>query len=374
MIWSEQWLIDQGINVYFAEQLLDWYDENKRDLPWRKNNDPYRVWVSEIMLQQTRVDTVIPYYERFMEKFPTLDALAEAPEDEVLKSWEGLGYYSRARNLHAAAKEVKARYGSRVPDNKRDILSLKGIGPYTAGAILSIAFGQPEPAIDGNVMRVLSRFFLITDDIAKPSTRTAMEELLRETIPTDRAGDFNQALMEFGALLCTPKGPHCLICPVMSQCRGRLEGMEQSLPVKKKAKPPRPVQRLVAFVEGEGEQAGKFLIRRRPDGGLLAKLWELPHYELSEASKEMMPSAFLERHLLEEDGLAAVVGEWMLNAEHTFSHLHWELQVYRCRGQAVSAHALPREQYRWISIDDMADYTFPNVFIRILEHIHNGAS
>ena len=219
---------------------------------------------------------MIPYYERFMKSFRLSMRWPKRRKTKCSKVGRASVIYSRARHLHMAVKEVKERYGSRVPDNREEIV-LKGVGPYTAGAILSIAYGKPEPAVDGNVMRV-SRFYLITEDIAKPGTRLLMEKLVRKMMPEGRAGDFNQALMELGALICTPKSPHCLICPVMSNCRGRLEGMELSLPVKKKAKPPRPVQRLVAFVEGEDEHEGKFLIRRRPDEGLLAKMWELPHY------------------------------------------------------------------------------------------------
>jgi A/G-specific adenine glycosylase len=226
--------------VFFGRELLGWYDIVKRKLPWRINRDPYRVWVSEIMLQQTRVDTVIPYYERFMKRFPTVQALAEAPEDDVLKHWEGLGYYSRARNLQTGAREVVDRYNGIVPDDAAAVASLKGVGPYTAGAIMSIAFNRPEPAVDGNVMRVLSRFWLLEDDIAKPAARVKIERLARSIIPEGRAGDFNQALMELGALVCTPKSPGCLTCPVMEHCAGRLAGREVELPIKTKAKPPRP--------------------------------------------------------------------------------------------------------------------------------------
>jgi len=263
--------------AFFAAELLNWYDANKRDLPWRRDRDPYRIWVSEVMLQQTRVDTVIPYYERFMERFPTVRHLAEAPEEEVLKCWEGLGYYSRARNLQAGARQVVELYGGVVPDDKAAISSLKGIGPYTTGAILSIAYNKPEPAVDGNVMRVMSRYFLLEDDIAKPSARTKIERLAASIIPEGRAGDFNQAVMELGALVCTPKSPGCLLCPVLAQCAGRAAGRERDLPVKSKAKPPRPELRLAALVEGRGEHAGKVLVRRRPDSGLLARMWELPH-------------------------------------------------------------------------------------------------
>lgn len=224
----------KDINITgFQADLLNWYDQNKRDLPWRRERDPYRIWVSEIMLQQTKVDTVIPYYERFMSLFPTLDALADAEEETVLKAWEGLGYYSRARNLHQAVKEVKETYNSKVPDTE-EIHNLRGVGPYTAGAILSIAYGIPAPAVDGNVMRVLSRIFLIEDDIGKATTRKKFEALVNQIISTDKPSDFNQALMELGALICTPRSPSCLLCPVQSHCTGREAGIHESLPVKMK--------------------------------------------------------------------------------------------------------------------------------------------
>lgn len=258
---------------YFSHELLDWYDRNKRDLPWRRHRDPYYIWVSEIMLQQTRVDTVIPYFQRFIERFPTIEALADAPEDEVLKCWEGLGYYSRARNLQQAARQVKEQYGGMMPSGKDEVAGLKGVGPYTAGAIRSIAFNIPAPAVDGNVMRVLSRYFLIEEDIMKVRTRTHMEELVMTLIPEGRASDFSQALMELGALVCTPKSPKCLTCPVMHHCAARFEGKEEQLPIKTKAKPPRPEYRLTAIVEGSGQHQGKILVRRRPATGLLAGMW-----------------------------------------------------------------------------------------------------
>jgi len=364
---------------YFGTGLLGWYDVVKRKLPWRINRDPYRVWVSEIMLQQTRVDTVIPYYERFMARFPTVQALAEAPEEEVLKHWEGLGYYSRARNLQAGAKEVVDRFGGIVPDDAASVASLKGVGPYTAGAIMSIAFNRPEPAVDGNVMRVLSRFWLLEDDIAKPSTRVRIEKLARAIIPEGRAGDFNQALMELGALVCTPKSPGCLTCPVMERCEGRLAGKEKELPIKTKAKPPRPEWRLGIIVAGSGEHAGQVLVRQRPETGLLARMWELPHVLVpQEAEKrlgggraasgrktkgrmaaggavtapdmdaaagelalddrgaaavqrqERLPAMadWLARTMHEESGLLLRPLRHVTEAEHVFSHIHWKMDVF----------------------------------------------
>ncbi|WP_416235466.1 A/G-specific adenine glycosylase [Paenibacillus campi] len=327
----------QEAKRYFSRELLAWYDEHKRDLPWRRSRNPYHIWISEIMLQQTRVDTVIPYFLRFTERFPTVESLAEAPEEDVLKHWEGLGYYSRARNIQAAAKQVVERHGGIVPDTPEEISALKGIGPYTAGAVLSIAYNVPVPAVDGNVMRVLSRYFCLSDDIAKNATRVKMEKLAGELIPTGRASDFNQALMELGALVCTPKSPHCLTCPVMKHCEGRMNGMEEQLPIKTKAKPPRPEYRLLAVIEGQGEHAGKVLIRQRPATGLLARMWELPHVLASDAKKagagaELSETAAMERlgHVLETEGVEVRPQlEWM-SAEHTFSHIQWYMRVFRC--------------------------------------------
>lgn len=403
---------------YFSSELLDWYDINKRDLPWRRSRDPYHIWVSEIMLQQTRVDTVIPYFHRFIERFPTIEALADAPEDDVLKCWEGLGYYSRARNLQRAARQITEQYGGVMPSGKEEVAGLKGVGPYTAGAIRSIAFNIPAAAVDGNVMRVLSRYFLIEDDIMKIKTRTRMEELVLTLVPEGRASDFTQALMELGALICTPKSPKCLVCPVMEHCAGRLEGMEESLPVKTKAKPPRPEHRLAAIVEGTGVHEGKILIRKRPATGLLAGMWELPHIEVpsgvgavstkgatepSDASAVSTKGSAAASETISvrsdtvvvppekaavirlTDGLLAEgvpvrpIGHYM-DAEHTFSHIQWKMSVYRCVWQeepeslsglqaaesAAAYEAGETNDFRWIGADDMERYAFPNVFIRIL--------
>ncbi|ETT60403.1 A/G-specific adenine glycosylase [Paenibacillus sp. FSL H8-0457] len=368
---------------YFSQELLDWYEINKRDLPWRRHRDPYYIWVSEIMLQQTRVDTVIPYFHRFIERFPTIQSLADAPEDDVLKCWEGLGYYSRARNLQAAARQVTEQYDGVMPSGKDEVSGLKGIGPYTSGAIRSIAFNIPAAAVDGNVMRVLSRYFLIEEDIMKVKTRTKMEDLVLTLVPDGRASDFTQALMELGALICTPKSPKCLVCPVMEHCSARLEGKEESLPIKTKAKPPRPEYRLTAIVEGTGVHEGKILIRKRPAAGLLAGMWELPHV-IVPADGSSVPAAMPEetamvrlRDALLEEGVPVQPIGHVMDAEHTFSHIQWNMGVYRCKWQDVPPAALQaaesaaayetgEENFRWIHVQDMERYAFPNVFIRIL--------
>lgn len=375
---------------YFSIELLTWYERSKRDLPWRRSRNPYYIWVSEIMLQQTRVDTVIPYFERFIARFPTIEALATAPEEDVLKCWEGLGYYSRARNLQTAAQQVMELHDGEVPDDTPAVAALKGVGPYTTGAIMSIAFNRPEPAVDGNVMRVLSRYFLIEEDIVKVGTRKLMEKLVVELIPDGRASDFNQALMELGALVCTPKSPSCLTCPVMAYCAGRIEGMEMQLPIKSKGKPPRPELRYVALVEGTGKHAGKVLVRRRPDTGLLAKMWELPHV-LTEQKKKNPDSTHqlldslsgpLDAELYNA-GFPAKLNQHFMNIEHIFSHILWEMHVFQYveaeqaehssiavaeQKEAYQVSHLGNEslEYRWITQADMESLTFPNVFLKIL--------
>ena len=372
--------MENSSNVqYFADRLLAWYDREKRDLPWRRTRDPYRIWVSEIMLQQTRVETVIPYYENFMAKFPTLRALADAPDDEVLKAWEGLGYYSRIRHLHAAVREVCELYGGEVPDDPEAVAALPGVGPYTAGAILSIAFNRPVPAVDGNVMRVVSRFFLLEDDVARPATRAKMETFVGKMMPRDRPGDFNQAMMDLGATVCTPKRPGCLVCPVMERCEARLQGREHELPVKSKAKKPRTEYRAVALIEGTGAHAGRLLIRQRPNAGLLAGMWELPHVLLPAPSFEGAEDALRDCPL--PGGWTVVPFEPFMDIEHEFSHIRWVMRVYlaglaedgAAEGGAPESGAAEGgfdgnvAETRWLAPDERDRVVFPNVFIRILE-------
>lgn len=359
--------------VYFSKNLLDWYQTHKRDLPWRRSKNPYYIWISEVMLQQTRVDTVIPYFHRFIDQFPTVEALATAPEENVLKAWEGLGYYSRARNLQTAVREVHERYDGIVPQNKEEISSLKGVGPYTSGAILSIAYNKPEPAVDGNVMRVLSRYFLIEEDIMKPATRTKMEKLARELILEGTASDFNQALMELGAMVCTPRSPHCLTCPVMAHCSAREAGMEEALPIKKKAKPPRPELRAVALIEGTGENEGKWLIRQRPQEGLLARMWELPHvaWKSEGWNSDEDNRSELRQALVDQEQISIQPNEWFMDTEHIFSHIVWKMKVYRAKLSNANRSSHGGEwipfHYRWVGPEELDQYAFPNVFIRIMK-------
>jgi A/G-specific adenine glycosylase len=348
----------------FQKDLIDWFQKEQRQLPWREDKDPYKIWISEIMLQQTKVDTVIPYFHRFLEKFPTLESLAQANEQDVLKAWEGLGYYSRARNLQEAVKEVVERYSSKVPDNKRDLSELKGVGPYTTGAILSIAYNQPEPAVDGNVMRVLSRIFLLWDDIAKQKTRVMIEGIVQEVIDRELPSDFNQALMELGALICTPKSPACLLCPVQEHCFAFREGVQSELPVKKKKNPPKEKQIRTVVLR---DQSSRILIKRRPDTGLLANLWEFPGEEIGgEFSFEREK---LERYFYEEFKLRIQLGEQFMEIKHIFSHLVWNIRVYEA---LTTGKIIENETLRFVKPEELRLFPFPVPYQKIIDNILKG--
>ena len=259
----------------FRNALLSWYNDEKRDLPWRRTSNPYYIWVSEVMLQQTRVDTVIPYYERFIARFPTMEALAKAEENDLLKMWEGLGYYSRARNLQAGVREVVENYGGEVPSNRKEISTLKGVGPYTAGAVLSIAFGVPEHAVDGNVMRVISRLLLIEEDITIPRTKKIFEDVVMDLIDTEDPSSFNQGLMELGATICTPR-PKCLLCPVRDFCSAFHEGQTRRITRSNEKKKMKIIPVASFAIQN---RKGEWLLRKRPGKDLLANLWEFPMVE-----------------------------------------------------------------------------------------------
>ena len=313
---------DQELLAQLPELLLRWYDQSARVLPWREDPTPYRVWVSEIMLQQTRVEAVRPYYERFLEAFPTVEALAGAPEDRLLKQWEGLGYYNRARNLRRAAQVIVERYGGQVPASFEELRSLPGIGDYTAGAVASIAFQIPVPAVDGNVLRVLSRVLCRYDNILDPRVKRRTERGLRQVLP-QRVGDFNQSLMELGALVCLPGGPpKCLVCPLRQVCRGRAQGVAEELPVKAKAKPRRREDRTVFLLVS---REGRLALSRRPDQGLLAGLWELPAAEGALSREEAR--AFLESQGFVEPALTPGP-----KAKHVFSHVEWHMTSFAVQG------------------------------------------
>jgi len=345
-------------NLKFQQDLLDWYNANKRDLPWRKDQDAYKVWVSEIMLQQTKVDTVIPYFNQFINKYPTIYDLAEAEEQEVLKMWEGLGYYSRARNLQNAVREVVEKYDGKIPDNPKDLGALKGVGPYTRGAILSIAYNQPEPAVDGNVMRVFSRILKIEDDISLQRTKKVFETSVREIISEEDPSSFNQAIMDLGATICTPKSPACMFCPVQEHCQAFAEGIQEGLPVKSKGKKQKTVAYVVLVIKNENNE---IIIEKRPDSGLLANLWQFPMVPINEIGWD-----HLENWMYQEYGVNFSLGSKRGDIRHVFSHLIWQLEIHEV---STTQKNTKDPRLRFVKEEDLTEYPFPVSHQKIINMI-----
>ncbi len=327
---------------YLTVPLLEWFSRHARTMPWRSDPTPYHVWISEIMLQQTRVSAVIPYYERFLKELPTVDALARCDDEKLMKLWEGLGYYSRARNLKKAAIKIMEDYGGVFPSDYASVRSLPGIGDYTAGAICSIAFGKPEPAVDGNVLRVWSRITGNDSDIMADETRKTCRELLRGAMPEGKTSEYTQALMELGATVCLPNGtPLCEQCPVSCHCVAKAKSLTAVLPVKSKAKPRRVERRTVFFLLYDGRVA----LRRRPKKGLLSGMWEFPNGLVDEP---VLPEGFCGR---EEGGFG-----W---AKHVFSHIEWEMES---KVLVLSSPDLP-ENWQWADSEDLRSvYALPSAF------------
>ncbi|MBQ8408084.1 MAG: A/G-specific adenine glycosylase [Clostridia bacterium] len=332
--------------------LLAWYERNKRDLPWRRTRDPYRIWLSEIMLQQTRVEAVKPYYARFLEACPTVEVLAELPEDRLMKLWEGLGYYSRARNLQKAARTVTEQYGGVFPKTYDELRSLNGIGDYTAGAIASIAFDVPVPAVDGNVLRVLARLLGSFEDIALPITKREWSQRLSEVIPCE-AGSFNQALIELGAVVCVPNGEaKCDKCPMREVCRAAKEALTDSIPVKSAKKPRRIEERTVLLIRDDS----RTVIGKRPDKGLLAGLFELPNPEGHMTEKEV---ADYVRAL----GLEPIRIERIEDSKHIFTHIEWQMIAYEVTVTAEFDGFCPNRGLMIVeNVALRSDYAIPSAF------------
>lgn len=347
----------------FSKQLIEWYYRNKRELPWRESGNPYRIWVSEIMLQQTRVDQAIPYYHRFIERFPTVQDLADADRQEVLKVWEGLGYYSRARHLHEAARTVADEYDGQLPDTWDEILSLKGIGPYTASAVLSIAFGKPHAVVDGNVLRVLARYYGIEKDIRKTAAKNEIQELADDLIDPERPGDYNQALMELGATVCVPSGPACGDCPLSEDCVAHRSLKTEEIPYKSPAGEKPHHQIGVGIVENEREEV---LIALRPDDVMLGGLWEFPGGKQEE--DEPVETTVV-RELREELGVDVAITAPFMKLDHAYSHFKITLHAFRC--ELISGEPRPKSsrEIRWVPIDRLGEYPFPKANRRLTEKL-----
>ena len=332
-------------------RLLPWFAQHARKLPWRENKNPYHVWLSEIMLQQTRVEAVRSYFSRFLSAFPTVCALAEAEEDAVLKLWEGLGYYSRARNLHKAAKKIASEYGGQFPGTYDAILSLPGVGEYTAGAVSSICFETPTPAVDGNVLRVASRITNSDLPIDRPDVKKDITENLRRIYPTGACGDFTQSLMELGATVCIPKAPRCTLCPLSDICLGHKAGTSASLPVKSPKKKRRIEEKTVFFLTLNDTIA----LRKRKASGLLASLWELPNVEGHFSAHEAV-------QYLETLGLCPEAPTRELRRVHIFTHVEWHMVCYYIPvRQATDAFIWANRAAR------TTEYALPTAFRMFLE-------
>lgn len=371
-----------------SESLLEWYYVNQRSLPWRETTDPYAIWLSEVMLQQTQVDTVIDYYKRFLNSLPTVKDLANAPEDQVYKLWEGLGYYSRAKNLMSCAKEISEQHNGQFPNTYEEIISLPGIGPYTAGAVLSIAFNLPYPAVDGNVMRVISRIFRITEDISLPKTRHLFEEKVMDILPEDRR-HFNQALMELGATVCTPKNPKCDICPVKKLCQANLNKIWHELPVKIKRTKKTLKKIGVAYITYNN----KIFILKKTDKGLLNGLWGFPYVEYSD---QQNPISLIAQMTYKEYGLIIDHLNTVKKAKHIFTHIVWDITLYQFELYNEEGYSqnkketiddalnydklnegkidyllnentiLEDSKTKWVTIDELKSYPFSTAFKKLL--------
>jgi A/G-specific adenine glycosylase len=331
----------------FGEALLDWYAHAARDLPWRGAGDPYAIWVSEVMLQQTRVETVIPYYLRWMERFPNVRALADAEIDEILGLWEGMGYYRRAHNLHRTAANLIADHDARLPTQIEELTTLPGIGPYTANAIAAIAFNQDVIALDGNLRRVLARVFYFDQDPRSPQAMRELSKRALEVLPKSKAASFNQALMDLGAEICTPRKPNCVECPVVQYCKGRAAGKQNELPISKKVK--KIPHRILAA--GVLRQNGKVLLARRPEGELLGGLWEFPsgQCETIESVEACIRSTWQKRF-----GIKLRMMDQIGVYSHAYSHFRVTVHALACQLAKDSERFPKHEELRWVPIKMLA--------------------
>ena len=347
----------------FRRALLTWYRHTARDLPWRQTRDPYRIWLSEVMLQQTQVATVIRYYRRFVAAFPTVRDLAAAPRDQVLKLWEGLGYYSRARHLHAAAQKV-VQTRCRFPRDAPAWRELPGVGRYTAAAIASIAHNEPVAVVDGNVQRILARLCVIEADLAAASTQSALWALADEVLPPNAPGDFNQAMMELGARICRPRRPDCVVCPVTKWCAACAEGRQRELPFRRPRAKPRSIAAAAALLR----RRGRILIQRNAERGLLGGLWRLPTVMLRDG---IQGKTLLAAELASVLGVAAEVGDELTCVDHAFTHRRLRLRVYSARW--VGRRTISRsDRLRWVSPAECTDVALGRMYHKALMQVGLG--
>ncbi len=345
-----------------GRNLVSWFLKNQRSLPWRRDYSPYAVWISEVMLQQTQVSKVVPYYLRWMERLPDPAAVAEAEEGELLRLWEGLGYYSRVRNLQKAAQMIMTEHAGRIPRDEKALLKLPGIGPYTAAAILSLAFKEDVPVLDGNVERVVARVKDLDRPVKEPESRKAIRETLMAWLPRGQAREFNQAVMELGATVCAPLRPDCEACPLNKCCRARLKGTVLMRPVRPPRTPTIPVTAAVGILWDHG----RVFIQKRPPEGLMASLWEFPG---GKVKGEETPEECLRRELLEELGVKVDILEKLGEIRHAYTRFRVRLHAYSCKpdppGQDIILSAAV--EGRWVSLHELGNFAFPSANRRLIE-------
>ncbi len=350
------------------QALRAWFTAHARDLPWRRTSDPYAIWISETMLQQTQSATVEPYYRRFLQRFPTVQALAQASLADVLKAWEGLGYYRRAQNLHAAAQIIMREHGGQMPQEEKALLALPGIGRYTAGAIRSIAFNQPAPVVDGNVRRVLARLDDISESIDLAATERRLWQRAAELVHVSAPGQMNEALMELGATVCLPQNPQCHLCPVQDHCLAHARNTQYERPVRS-ARRRIPHYDVVAGIVWHATRPHTFLIARRPLTGMLGGLWEFPGGKLQPGESTAQA---LRRELDEELGIEVEVGEHVISLEHAYTHFRISLHAYHARHCGGQPQALQVADWRWVQPDDLPDYAFARTDQHIIAALFSG--
>lgn len=348
----------------FRDRLVNWYRDHQRQLPWRYTDDPYAIWISEVMLQQTTVKTVMPYYHRFLERLPNVGRLAQSDLQAVLKLWEGLGYYARARNLHRAAQIVHRDHGGQIPSDITTFKSLPGIGDYIAAAVLSIAFNQPFAVVDGNVKRVLSRLALIQAPVNRPSSHKEFKSLASNLLDPLQPGNFNQALMELGALICKPRHPACSECPVQLHCLADSEGVIEEYP-KRIPKKPVPLHRIAVGVVYKNNRV--LITRRKPDG-LLGGLWEFPGGRIEDGET---PQEACIREITEEVGLMVTIDFYLTRIRHAYTHFKIVMDVYCCQVASGRVKLNGPTDYRWVKLSELSDFPFPKAnhkFIPLLKN------
>lgn len=355
--------LSAGFSARIQPDLLPWFRHHARDMPWRQERTPYRVWVSEAMLQQTRVETVIPYFERWMREFPSVRDLAAADQEAVLKCWEGLGYYARARNLHQAAGVIVEQYAGELPSDPEALRSLPGIGPYTQAAILSLAFHKPYAVLDGNVERVLTRCCAIDADIRQAKTKTGLQAMMTRLLADHPPGEFNEAFMELGATVCLPTRPDCHLCPLASVCRGRKQGNPEAYPVKSKKKPV-PTVAVGAAVTWRDD--GRFLIAKRKTDQMLGGLWEFPGGKIEEGETAEECTV---RELKEEVGIDVVVEERLVRVRHTYSHFKLVMDVFHCRWSGGTPEAVDCADFRWVTLQECEVLPFSRADLKVLNEL-----